>query len=107
VLRAWDQHLAHRSLPRRLAARLRAAGFEDVGMSAHAFATTEFDDDSYGGALIPFIAAFVQGREGVTEDDAHGWVAGQRELDAWGEFYFAITQFCFTARKPQYPVTGL
>ena len=100
VLRAWDEHLAHRSLPRTLASRLRAAGFEDVEMTAHPFATAEFDADSYGPALTPFIGAFVAGRQGIREEEAEAWVAGQRELGERGEYYFAIIQFCFSARKP-------
>jgi arsenite methyltransferase len=100
VLRAWDEHLAHRSLPRTLGARLRAAGFEDVRMQAHPFATAAFDPDSYGVALVPFIGAFVAGREGLSEADADRWVEEQRALGERGEFYFSITQFCFSARKP-------
>lgn len=99
VLRAWDEHLAHVSLPRTLASRLRAAGFEEVRATAHPFATIAFDDDSYGPALTPFIGAFVPGHGHVTEAEAEAWVAEQRELGERGEFYFAITQFCFTARK--------
>ena len=100
VLGAWDEHLAHPSLPRTLAPRLRAAGFEDVRMEAHAFASAELDTDSYGAALMPFIGGFVAGRNGLTDEDAQAWVAEQQELGERGEFYFAITQFCFTARKP-------
>jgi arsenite methyltransferase len=99
VLRAWDEHLAHRSLPRTLASRLRSAGFEDVQMSPHPFVTIAFDEDSYGAALVPFIGAFVPGHGGVTAEEAEAWVAEQRELGERGEFYFAITQFCFTARR--------
>jgi arsenite methyltransferase len=99
VLRAWDEHLAHRSLPRTLASLLRSVGFDGVQMSAHPFVTLDFDQDSYGAALVPFIAAFVAGRGGVTEQEAQEWEVGQRELGGRGEFYFAITQFCFTARK--------
>jgi arsenite methyltransferase len=101
VLRAWDEHLTHPSLPRTLAPRLRAAGFEDVRASAHPFVTLAFDPETYGGALLPFIAEFVAGRQGVGEDEAQAWLAEQRELGDRGEFYFAITQFCFTARKPR------
>ena len=50
MLRAWDRHLADPSLPRRLAPRLRAAGFENVVMEGHAFATSEFTADSSGSA---------------------------------------------------------
>jgi SAM-dependent methyltransferase len=101
VMRAWDEHLAHPSLPRTLSRELRAAGFEDVVMTAHAFATNAFDtDEYYGPTLIPFIAEFVGGRQGITPEDAEAWVAEQRELGERGEFYFAVTQTCFTARKP-------
>lgn len=99
VLSAWDEHLAHRSLPRTLASLLRSVGFHDVQMSAHPFVTLEFDQDSYGAALVPFIAAFVGGRSGVAELQAQEWEAEQHELGSRGEFYFAITQFCFTASK--------
>lgn len=100
VLRAWDEHLAHRSLPRTLPARLRAAGFEDIRLEAHPFVTIEFSPDSYGATLVPFIAAFVPGREGLTEADAQRWAAEQRALGERGEFYFAVTQCCATATKP-------
>jgi SAM-dependent methyltransferase len=101
ILRAWDEHLANPFLPRTLTRDLRTAGFEDVEMTAHAFATTVFDPgEYYGPTLVPFIAKFVAGRQGVTADDADAWVAEQHELGERGEFYFAVIQSCFTARKP-------
>jgi SAM-dependent methyltransferase len=100
VLRAWDEHLVHRSLPRTLGPRMRSAGFVDVQMKAHPFATIDFDAEAYGAALIPFVAAFVVGRNGITDQEAAAWVAEQQELGARGEFFFASTQFCFTATKP-------
>ena len=100
VLRAWDDHLAHPSLPRTLAARLRDAGFEDVRWQAHPFVTLDFDEGTYyGAALVPFIAAFVPGHGDVSAEDAEAWLREQRALGERGEFYFAVTQFCFTARR--------
>ena len=99
MLDAWDEHLAHRSVPRTLASRLRSVGFEDARMEAHPFATIEFDRDSYGAAVVPFMGAFVAGRQGITEEEAQAWVAEQRRLGERGEFYLAVTQSCFTARK--------
>jgi ubiquinone/menaquinone biosynthesis C-methylase UbiE len=99
VLRAWDGHLTHPSLPQTLAARLRSVGFEDVAVSGHAFATTDFVPDAYGGSVVPLIEQFVAGREGVTEDEAQAWGDEQRELGERGEFYFACIQFCFTATR--------
>lgn len=95
VLGAWDEHLAHPSLPRTLAAAMRAAGFKDVEMEAHSFATTEFDPDNYGVAAVPIIRGFVPGRNGVSKDEAKAWAAEQQEFGERGEFYFACLQFCF------------
>lgn len=99
VLRAWDEHLADPVLPRTLGARLRAAGFEDTHVEAHAFAASGRDPERFGVALVPFIAAFVTGRQGIGEAEAEAWGAEQRELMERDEFYFASTQFCFTATK--------
>jgi ubiquinone/menaquinone biosynthesis C-methylase UbiE len=101
VLAAWDEHLANPSLPRTLTRELHAAGFEDIELTAHAFATNDFNpDEYYGPALVPFIGTFVSGRQGISADEAEAWVAEQRELGKRGEFYFALIQSCFTARKP-------
>ena len=100
VLRAWDQHLTHPSLPRTLAPRMRSVGFEQVRMQAHPFTTCVLDPETYGAAMLPFIATFVVGRDEITGDEAQRWVSEQRQLGARGEFYFASTQLCFTATRP-------
>jgi len=97
ILRAWDAHLTHPSLPRTLAAQLRSAGFDDIRVEGHTFATNEFVPDSYGGSALPGIARFAAGRDGITKDEAKAWEAEQRELAERGEFFFACIQFCFTA----------
>lgn len=101
VLDAWDEHLVHRSLPRTLAPAMRAAGFADVEMQAHSFATADFDPDTYGAANVPLIRTFVAGTSRVPEDEANAWMAEQRALGERGEFFFACLQFCFKATRPQ------
>ncbi|MGH4008897.1 MAG: methyltransferase domain-containing protein [Pseudonocardiaceae bacterium] len=100
VLRAWDEHLVHPSLPRTLAAQLRSVGFDDVHMEAHTFATTRLDPDSFAATVCQMVAHFVAGRCGLTQADAAAWMAEQRQLDERSEFFFACIQFCFTARRP-------
>ena len=101
VLRAWDEHLAHRSLPRTLAPSLRDAGFEDVRVHAHPLVAIEFDPSRrHLAAMVGFIGTFVPGREGLTEADAQAWVADQHALGERGAFYAAAMQLCFTARRP-------
>jgi arsenite methyltransferase len=100
VMRAFDDHLAHPSLPRTLARQLRAAGFTDVEMQAHAFASCEMDPETYGVALLPGIRSFVPGHDGISEEEASAWLSEQRELGERGEFFMSSTQFCFAAIKP-------
>jgi SAM-dependent methyltransferase len=97
VLRVWDTHLTHRSLPRTLATRLREAGFDEVRAQGHTFATTELTRDAYGGAIFPLIEQFVVDQIGA--DATSAWAAEQRQLGERGEFFWACIQFCFTATK--------
>jgi arsenite methyltransferase len=101
VLSAWDEHLAHPSLPRTLAAQLPSVGFDEVEMEGHGFATADLDPDTYGASIVQVIGPFVGGRAGVTEQEAAAWAAEQRELGDRGEFFFACLQFCFSARRPE------
>lgn len=100
VLHAWDEHLVHPGLPRTLAGAMRAAGFAGVHVQDHSFSSSTWDDDSYGGAILPLVAQFVAGRAGVTADEAAAWEAEQRSLADRGEFFFACPQYCFTALSP-------
>lgn len=100
VLGAWDEHLTHPSLPRVLAPAMRAAGFEDVRMESHPFATARFDPDSYGVANIPAIRSFVSGRQGVSGNEADAWASELNGLGGRDEFYFACLQCCFLGTRP-------
>ena len=101
ILTAWDQHLAHASLPRSLAPRLREAGFEEVEATGHVFSTiSTLDPETYGGAIIPIIASYVTGNRLVDENAVKAWVDDLRSLSDKGEFYFAGIQFCFSGVKP-------
>jgi len=99
VLLAWDEHLVHPALPQRLAADMGGMGFVDVDLEGHAFVNTDAGPDTYSGLVIPLIEQFV-GDHGVTADEAVAW---RSELDALSEaheYFFSVTQFCFSAMKP-------
>jgi arsenite methyltransferase len=100
VLTAWDEHLVHPSLPRTLATHLRGAGFADVGLTGHSFATVDYDTESFAVTMLGMVADFVPGHCGVTGDEVAAWKAEQRDRAERGEFFFEGTQFCFTATKP-------
>ncbi|HEX8085378.1 MAG TPA: methyltransferase domain-containing protein [Solirubrobacteraceae bacterium] len=96
---AWDRHLVHPVLPRTLGASLRAAGFGDVRAEGHLFTTTSMDPETFGGNLPSIIREFVGTLEDVPADEADAWLEDLRDVDARGEYFFALTQFCFTATR--------
>jgi arsenite methyltransferase len=100
ALEAFDRHLVHPSLPRTLSAVLRDAGFTDVQMEGHAFATNELIPDAYGGAMVAMLKRYVVDHGGMSREDAQSWADEQRELAAQEKFFFSVTQFCFSAISP-------
>lgn len=101
TLAAFDRHLVHPSLPSTLSTQLRNAGFENVHMDAHAFATNELSPETYGGAMVSMLESYVVEQGGMSPEDATRWRDEQHELGARGEFFFSVTQFCFAATRPQ------
>jgi ubiquinone/menaquinone biosynthesis C-methylase UbiE len=99
VLAAWDKHLTHPALPGTLAPQLRDAGFEHIEMDAHPFATTQLVPDAYGGSLVPLLEQYVVEQGGMSQTEAKAWADEQRALGEREEFFFTVTQFCFTASR--------
>ena len=100
VLAAWDEHVAHPSLPQTLAARLRGAGLTDVSLEGHAFSTTELTLEAYGGAAVSIIDNYLGERPDFPAAERTAWTREQQALGAAGDFYFSCVQCCFTARRP-------
>ncbi|MCA9728734.1 MAG: methyltransferase, partial [Candidatus Eisenbacteria bacterium] len=87
-------------LPRTLARTLRAAGFEEILATGHAFVTTELDPETYGGMVLGRVEQYLSEHGGVDPEEARAWVREQRDLGSRGEYFFAIVQCCFTASRP-------
>lgn len=104
VLAAWDQHLAHPSLPGRLPHLLAATGFTDVRLAAHPFVNTSLDQDAYSSGLVPLIHSFVSAH-GIPAAEADAWMAELSGLDESGRYFFSVTAFTVVASKPG-PVPG-
>jgi hypothetical protein len=49
---------------------------------------------------LRLVEGYVAGLEDIGRAAAIEWAEEQRELGRRGEFFFAVTQFCFTARRP-------
>jgi ubiquinone/menaquinone biosynthesis C-methylase UbiE len=99
VLRAWDRHLAHPALPRTLAAALRRTGFREVRAEPHVFASVGFDPESYGAMMLTLVEGYVTGLGEEWPALAKAWGDEQRALAASGDYFFSVTQFCFSATR--------
>jgi SAM-dependent methyltransferase len=97
VMTAWDEHLAHRDLPRRLPELLAGAGFALESTAVVPMLNVGYARDTYSGGLLELMARFVGGRAGVSEAEAEAWAAGLRGMGAG--YFFAISRFMFVARR--------
>lgn len=97
MLEAWDRHVAHPALPQVLATAFRRAGFSDVRADAHAFATTAPDPETYGGNALTMVHNYLAGLADLDPREVQAWADEQRELGERGEYYFSVTQVCFSA----------
>jgi MoxR-like ATPase len=71
-------------------------GEAGIGKTAVAAAAADHAE-ALGAAIVPLVQEYVAGHDGVGPDEAAAWAAEQAEPGERGEFYFACTQFCFTA----------
>ncbi len=97
VLAAWDAHLVHRDLPRRLPELLRGAGFTVDAVTVVPLLNVGDDPETYSGGMRRLIAEFVTGH-GIGEEEVAAWLA---DLAALGErAFFSLNRYLFTASRP-------
>jgi SAM-dependent methyltransferase len=95
VIDAWEEHLAHPDLPRRLTGLLEDAGFAVAATSALTLLNAGWSPDTFSAGLIGTVAAYVPGHRGVTEEDAAAWA---EELAGLGrDYFFSLTRYLFLA----------
>jgi SAM-dependent methyltransferase len=95
VIDAWEEHLAHPDLPRRLTALLEDAGFGVTAASAFTILNAGWRPDMFSAGLTHTIAAYVPGHRGVTEEEAAAWA---EELAGLGrDHFFSLTRYLFLA----------
>jgi SAM-dependent methyltransferase len=97
VLAAWDEHLAHRDLPRRTPQLLREAGFAPAAARIVPILNIGFRRATYSGGMAELIADFVPGRRGVDAAEAAAW---REDLVSMGDdYFFSLCRYLFTATR--------
>jgi arsenite methyltransferase len=100
VAAAWNEHLPDPYLPRSLAPRLRAAGFEVGEIRIVPILNTAYDVTTFSYNIAPLIAAFVAGRGGVSGEEATEWLNDLAELQSQGRYFFSVNRYLFAASAP-------
>jgi SAM-dependent methyltransferase len=97
VLAAWDAHLVHRDLPRRLPELLRGAGFDVAAIAVVPLLNVGDDPQTYSAGMRDLIAEFVTGH-GIGPDEVAAWLDDLRALGDRG--FFSLNRYLFTAVRP-------
>jgi arsenite methyltransferase len=101
IAAAWNKHLPDPYLPRTLAPRLRAAGFQVKEIRIVPILNTAYDATTFSYNIAPLIAAFVPGRGGVSEDEATQWLDDLAELQHQGHYFFSVNRYLFAGTRPK------
>jgi hypothetical protein len=94
---AWEEHLVHPHLPRRLPGHLRRAGFRVTGRHLIPLFNATYDRNTYSVLTIETIGRFVVGRQGLTEADVEAWATDLRERGDEDDYLFSVNRYCFVA----------
>jgi arsenite methyltransferase len=97
VLRAWEEHVVHRDLPRRLPQLLAEAGFALTSCTVVPIINVGYDRDAFSTGMLEVIASFVAGRQGVTAEEASAWAADLRAMGP--NYFFSLNRYLFLARN--------
>jgi len=99
VMRAWDEHLAHPTLPRTLGVLLHEAGFAVRARRAIPYLSSDYKQGSYSHGVAQFVWKFVPGRQGITKAEADAWHEELQALADRGAYFFCLNRYLFVAEK--------
>lgn len=100
VLEAWNEHMAHPYLPRTLARRMKAAGFDLSDCGVIPLLNIEHSPEYFSYPMAKMIAQFVTGRQGISEAEARAWADEQHALADVGDYFYAMNRYYFLGQKP-------
>lgn len=100
VMKAWEGHCAHPSLPRTLGPLLRTAGFQVTNVSMYPLVNDTYHSDRYSYGASKLIHDYVVNGGLVPKSTADAWLSELASLDAAGQYYFTSSRMFFSVRKP-------
>jgi hypothetical protein len=100
VLDGWRRRVADPHLPRTLAQRLRAAGFDVTRREIFPIFDPTGDERSYSAHQVNHLGASATGVPSAVIAD---WAAELRDLARAGEYFFSLNRYIFLAVRSPSP----
>jgi len=100
ILTTFEAHCADPRLPRRIVPKLRDVGFDLTKSDVYTMLNPEYDENTYSHGVIDFIASYVSGLNGITEEETNAWANELREKGQEGDYFFSISRYLFMVSKP-------
>lgn len=100
MLSIWDKHLTERRVPAILPAMLRQAGFEIESIVPELCHDTIFRSDGLARLMTHLISEYARQNDLADANEIEAWISEQHKMATEGRFFFAITHYVVSARKP-------
>ena len=100
VVTAWEGHLAHNHLPRRLKPLLSRTGLQVDGVEPIVILNTDYDPNAFSFMLLHIVADYVRGTGQLSPAEVDAWVADVQHRGGEGSYFFSLNQYLFVAHKP-------
>jgi len=94
VLAAWEAHLVHPDLPRRLTGLLEDAGFVVRERSVVTILNAGYDAETYSAGTIGVVGAYVA-EHGITREEVDAWALDLTTLGR--DYFFSLCRYLFLA----------
>ena len=94
VLAAWEEHLVHPDLPRRLTGLLEDAGFVVRERSVLTILNAGYDLDTYSAGIVDTIGAYVADH-GIAREEVDDWALDLTTLGH--DYFFSLCRYVFLA----------
>lgn len=100
VYRAWDGAVPSPNLPVRLRRLMRAAGLQDIRVTAIPLLNTEYGPEQFSVSTIDWMGSNAVRRGAVSPEESRMWQDDLERLGREGDYLFCVNRFLFIGTRP-------
>ncbi len=100
VFRAWDDTVPSPNLPVRLNRLMRAAGLENIRVTAIPLLNTDYDPGLFSVSTLDWMGSNAVRQGAVTREESRKWQDDLEGLGREGKYFFCVNRFLFIGSRP-------